>query len=90
MMGRTPLMGKVEALLVLAGLAYLGFYVFGLVMGVFAIGAQIGFSVIAAAIVFAIGIYALRERRRATKHAHDADQEELQRESRHQREQRGF
>jgi hypothetical protein len=89
-MGRTPLMGKVEALLVLAGLAYLGFYFYGLLMGVFAIEKQIGFSVIAVAIVFAIGLYALRERRRAANHVHDADQEELQRESRHQREERGF
>lgn len=89
-MSRSPRTGKLEALLVLAGLAYLGFYVYGLVMGVFAIEAQIGFSVIAVAIVAGIGLYALRERQRAASAALDADAEELQRESRHQREVRGF
>jgi len=45
-------------LALLAGLAYLGFYFYGLVMGVFSPVQMVGFSAIALGIVIAVSIYA--------------------------------
>lgn len=90
-MNRTPMIGKLEAVLSLAGLAYLGFWVYGLVMGVFEIDEMIGFSIVAATIVALFAVHAIRARG-AMRDGKDVDvaDEELERASRHQREVRGF
>lgn len=88
-MNRTPMIGKLEAVLSLAGLAYLGFWVYGLVMGVFEIDEMIGFSIVAATIVALFAVHAIRARG-AMRDGKDVADEELERASRHQREVRGF
>jgi EamA domain-containing membrane protein RarD len=50
-------------LLVLGALAYLGFYVYGLVLGVFSPVEMIGFTVIAAVCVAVAVLHAVRFRR---------------------------
>ena len=73
-------------LLLLAGSAYLGFYVFALVMGVFSVGEVMGFTALAAVIVVAGAVYVIRERAR-TDESRDAM---LARDLRNQRERRGY
>ena len=73
-------------LLLLAGSAYLGFYVFALVMGVFSAGEVMGFTALAAVIVVAGAVYVIRERAR-TDESPDAM---LARDLRNQRERRGY
>ena len=55
-----PAIGR---LILLAGWAYLGFYVFGVVMDVFAPGEIAVFTVIAALVVVATVVYVVRTRR---------------------------
>jgi hypothetical protein len=78
-------------LLLLAGSAYLGFYVFALVMGVFSPGEVMGFTALAAVIVVAGAVNALRGRA-STDESRDAGPQdaELARDLRNQRERRGY
>jgi len=55
--------GPLVRFAILACLAYLGFYVYGLVMGVFSPGEMVGFSSIAAGILITCGVYAMFLRR---------------------------
>jgi hypothetical protein len=50
-------------LLLLAALAYLGFYVYGLIMGVFSPGEMVGFTIVAVVAVIAGLVHAFRIRR---------------------------
>jgi hypothetical protein len=50
-------------LLLLAALAYLGFYVYGLVLGVFSPGEMIAFTIVAAICVIAGVVHGIRVRR---------------------------
>lgn len=52
----------VRILVMLGGLAYLGFYVYGLVLGVFEPLETVGFTIIAVAIVVGIVVISLRWR----------------------------
>ena len=83
----TALLSPISRFLLLAGLAYLGFYVFGLVMGVFALGEMLGFGAIALVVVAATGVHFVRMRR-AVEDA-DARRERIG-ELHRQRERRGF
>jgi hypothetical protein len=74
-------------LLLLGGLVYLGFYGFGLVMGVFAPGEMIGFTIVAALIVVAYAVHAIRLNRRAED---PAERAAIMRELHDQQERRGF
>lgn len=49
--------------LLLAALAYLGFYVYGVILGVFSPGEMVGFTVLAVACVIAGVVHAVRIRR---------------------------
>ena len=57
------LLSPISRFLLLAGLAYLGFYVFGLVMGVFALGEMLGFGAIALVVITATRSALVRIRR---------------------------
>jgi hypothetical protein len=57
------LMGLASKLLLLAAFAYLGFYVYGVVLGVFSPGEMIGFTIIAGICVVAGVVHAIRIRR---------------------------
>jgi hypothetical protein len=70
----------------LAGMAYLGFYVFGLVLGVYSPGEVPYLTIPAALIVIASVAYLIHERRTP---AAEADEEALVA-SRRRREERGF
>jgi hypothetical protein len=74
---------RISTALMLAGLAYLGFYVFGLVMGVYAPG-DVPYLTIPAGVIAAASVAYLISSRR------DGAVESEQFESRHQRERRGF
>jgi hypothetical protein len=79
-------LGTMSRLVLLAGLVFLGFYVFGVIMGVFAPGEMVLFSVIAVGVVVTYAIHAVRLRRPM-----DEDEERaLRRELSQQRERRGF
>lgn len=70
-----------------AGLGYLGFYVYGLIMGVFSPFELMGFTLIAVACVAAFAAYTLRLRRAMrTPGEHEA----LMRQAHVYRERRGF
>jgi hypothetical protein len=56
-------LGLLTRLLLLAALAFLGFYVYGLVLGVFSPGEMIGFTIIAVVCVVAGVVHAVRIRR---------------------------
>jgi hypothetical protein len=88
-MERRSLFSRLEALGALVALAYLGFWVYGLVMGVFAIGGLIVFTIIAVALMVLLVAMTIRARRVADAGADEPD-EELVKASRHQREVRGF
>jgi uncharacterized membrane protein len=79
--------GTLTRLALLAGLAYLGFYVYGIVMGVFSPVAMIGFTIIAAVCLTAFIIHSVRFRRALKDpRQHDA----IMREAHIYRERRGF
>lgn len=78
---------SIARLVLLVGLAYLGFYVFGLVMGVFSPGEVVGFTVVAVAVICVTAVHALRMRRAAEDR--ETRSEEL-RELHRLRERRGF
>jgi hypothetical protein len=71
----------------LTGLAYLGFYVFGLLMSVFTPGEAVGFTAVAIAVICMTTIQVLRMRRAAEDP--ETRSEEL-RELHRLRERRGF
>ncbi len=78
---------SIARLVLLVGLAYLGFYVFGLVMGVFSPGEVVGFTVVAVAVICVTAVHALRMRRAAEdRETRSAELRELHR----LRERRGF
>ena len=79
--------GTPMRLIILAGLAYLGFYVYGLVMGVFSPGEMVGFSIVAGAIVIAVGLYGIWLRRANVDPAEEA---RVMRDLHDQQQRRGF
>jgi membrane protein implicated in regulation of membrane protease activity len=81
------LVDRLGPLFVLAGLAYLGFYVYGLVMGVFSPTEMIGFTVLGVffAAVFVLHVVRVRRAMRDPEQ-HDRIMHELHT----QRERRGF
>jgi hypothetical protein len=70
----------------LAILAYLGFYVFGLIMGVYSAGEVAYFTIPAAILAVAYLVHVFRSRRASDREGYD----ELVRESQRLRETRGF
>ena len=54
---------RFSRLFLLGGFAYLGFYVYGLVMGVFSPGEMVGFTILAVVFVVAGVIHFIRFRR---------------------------
>jgi hypothetical protein len=77
---------RLSTWLALGVCAYLGFYVFGLIMGVFSPG-EVPYFTIPAVLFVVLGIVQfVRTRRKATQAASDP----LTRQSRHLRETRGF
>ena len=81
------LLGKFSRLAVLVALGYLGFYVYGLIMGVFSPVELLGFTILAVVFTAAYIIHAVRLRR-AMKTA--GQHEALMREAHVYRERRGF
>jgi membrane protein DedA with SNARE-associated domain len=78
--------GRLSTLLWLGVLGYLGFYGYGLVMGVFSPGELIGFTVVAIALAAMYIVRAVRVQRAMRDHRHDA----LMRGVHRMRETRGF
>ena len=76
-----------KLLLLLAAMGYLGFFVFGLVMGVFSAVEAVALSVVALAAITGIGLVMLRERLRPDD---DPSFEDAARRTRSYRERRGF
>lgn len=74
-------------LLLLCGLIFLGFYVYGLVMGVFSPGEMVGFSVIALGVSAAFAIHVIRLRRATDD---PSERTAIMRDLHDQRERRGF
>lgn len=81
------LLGKLSRLALLVALGYLGFYVYGLIMGVFSPIELLGFTILAVVFAAAYIVHALRLRR-AMKTA--GQHEALMREAHVYRERRGF
>ena len=81
------LVDRLSRLFLLAGLAYLGFYVYGLVMGVFSPTEMIGFTVLAALFAAAFVVHVVRVKR-AMRDPQEHDR--IMRELHAQRERRGF
>lgn len=81
--------GKLLMVGLLAALAYLGFYVYGLVMGVFSPAQMIGFTIAAVAVVALFAAYSARIRHAVSSRS-DPAHDEIVRGARHQRELRGF
>jgi len=80
-------LGNLSRLALLAGLGYLGFYVYGLVMGVFSPVELMGFTLLAIGAVAAFVVYLLRlQRAMRTPEKHEA----LMRQAHFYRERRGF
>ncbi|HEX2467575.1 MAG TPA: hypothetical protein VHJ54_05155 [Solirubrobacterales bacterium] len=77
---------RLETILWLAVLAYLGFYVFGLIMGVYSPGEVLYFTIPAAVLACAYVVHAIRSRRAAR----DRGDDESLREAQRLRETRGF
>jgi hypothetical protein len=77
---------RVATVLSLAAAAYLGFYVFGLVMGIYSPGEVIGFTIAAAAMVVLLLAIGIRNRLGAK----EGEGEEALREEHRIRERRGF
>ena len=83
----TTFIAPISRFVLLAGLAYLGFSVFGIVMGVFAPGEMLVFGAIALVVVAATAVHAARMHRAVE----DSDtRHERMREAHRQRERRGF
>jgi H+/Cl- antiporter ClcA len=83
----TTSIGTLTRLALLAALAYLGFYVYGIVMGVFSPLEMVGFTIIAAICLAASIIHSVRLRRALKDpQQHDA----IMREAHVYRERRGF
>ena len=80
-------LGTLSRAALLAGLGYLGFYVYGLVMGVFSPFELMGFTVVAVVCVAAFVVYSLRLRRAMRT---PGDHEALMRKAHVYRERRGF
>jgi len=81
------LVDRFGTLFLLAGLAYLGFYVYGLVMGVFSPTGMIGFTVLAVFFVASFVVHVVRVRRAMR----DPEQQgQIMRELHTHRERRGF
>ena len=80
---------KIRILIWLGLLAYLGFYVFGIVLGVFSPGDLIGFTILA--VVFAV-LFAFHTRRtqHALRNVDDPSHEALTKAETKQRAKRGF
>jgi hypothetical protein len=74
----------------LAVLAYLGFYLFGLIMGVYAPGAVLYFTIPAAILGSALVVHVVRSRRAAPARATAAADEELTHAEHRLREKRGW
>ena len=80
-------LGSLARLGLLAGLAYLGFYVYGLMMGVFSPFELLGFTIVAVVCLAGYVVYAVRLRRAMrTPGKHEA----MMREAHYYRERRGF
>lgn len=80
-------MGKLSRLALLVALGYLGFYVYGLVMGVFSPLELFGFTILAAVFAAAFVVHLVRIRRAMkTPGQHEA----IMREAHVFRERRGF
>jgi hypothetical protein len=84
----TTLREKLGALVPLAILAYLGFYVYGLVMGAFSPGELIGFTTIAAGSTIGLFFYSSWKARHADERESPTSARSRQRRS--LRETRGF
>jgi membrane protein implicated in regulation of membrane protease activity len=81
------LIDRLGPLFLLVGLAYLGFYVYGLVMGVFSLTGMIGFTVLAVFFAATYVVHTIRVRRAMRDpEQHDRIMHELHT----QRERRGF
>lgn len=80
-------LGSLSRAGLLAGLGYLGFYVYGLIMGVFSPFELLGFTLIAVVCVAAFVGYTLRMRRAMRT---PGEHEELMRQAHFYRERRGF
>jgi hypothetical protein len=79
--------GNLTRLALLVALAYLGFYVYGLIMGVFSPFELLGFTILAVVFAAAFIVHMIRLRRAMrTPGAHEA----LMREAHVYRERRGF
>jgi hypothetical protein len=85
----TARLSTISRLVLLVGFAYLGFYVFGIVMDVFAPGEIPLFTVIALVVVVA-GVVHLLRGRRAVEEEDPEDRRERMREQHDLRERRGF
>ncbi len=85
----TTRLTTISRLVLLAGFAYLGFYVFGVVMNVFAPGDIPLFTVIAFVVVIA-GVVHLLRARRAVEEEDPEDRRERMREQHELRQRRGF
>lgn len=80
-------LGNLSRLALLGALAFLGFYVYGLVMGVFSPFELVGFTVLAVVFAFAFAVHMVRIRRAMkTPGQHEA----IMRQAHVYREQRGF
>jgi hypothetical protein len=80
-------LGNISRLALLAALGYLGFYVYGLVMGVFSPFELVGFTIVAAVCAAAFVVHAVRIRRAMrTPGEHEA----IMRQAHVYRERRGF
>ena len=79
---------RLSTIIALGASAYLGFYVFGLVLGVYSPGEVPYFTIPAALLVGVLAVLAVAGRRRTT--AARRTQDQLDRATRHVRETRGF
>ena len=84
----TKVFEKLGTVVPLAILAYLGFYVYGLVMGAFSPGELIGFTIIAAGSTIGLFLYSTWKRRHADELESPTSPRSRQRRS--LRETRGF
>jgi TRAP-type C4-dicarboxylate transport system permease large subunit len=81
------LVSRLGLLVVVAGLAYLGFYVYGVVLGVFSPVEMIGFTALAVLFVGVFAVHIVRVRREMRTPERRA---EIMREAHVHREHRGF
>jgi mannose/fructose/N-acetylgalactosamine-specific phosphotransferase system component IIC len=83
------LKARISILTLLGMLAFLGFYLYGLVLGVFSPGELIGFTIMA--VVFAaLYLFHARRARQALRSGDDPAHETIARSEAEQREKRGF